>query len=324
MDVSLIPANLGVNWPERVQKWLAYKKGGIQLIDTSQDGRMENGSAPLNTIFNGFDDTLKSQAVQAIELAIQSVEQTTSSITGVFRERLNGIEQRDAVSNIKQGVNNSFIVTKHYFQQMDLVTCEMLLASLNQAKITYKNGLTGTLILGDKYQKIFTALPEHYTLTDYDVHVVASTEIMQDLQTIKAMIPEFVKGQLLSPDVLVDALTSKSLTDLKYKVQKAMSKQKSENNQMMQLSQQLEQANQQLQQMQQELQKAQSKIQELDEAKLKLEQQKIQLDYQVDWYKVQTDRTYRTRQMDIEEERTKVEIAQIRDGNPYNDQIKNL
>jgi hypothetical protein len=53
---------------------------------------MENGSAPLNTIFNGFDDTLKSQAVQAIELAIQSVEQTTSSITGVFRERLNGIE----------------------------------------------------------------------------------------------------------------------------------------------------------------------------------------------------------------------------------------
>ena len=35
MDMSLIPANLGVNWPERVQKWLAYKKGGIQLIDTS-------------------------------------------------------------------------------------------------------------------------------------------------------------------------------------------------------------------------------------------------------------------------------------------------
>jgi len=34
---------------------------------------------------------------------------------------------------------------------MDLVTCEMLLGALNQAKITYKNGLTGTIILGDKY-----------------------------------------------------------------------------------------------------------------------------------------------------------------------------
>jgi hypothetical protein len=36
-------------------------------------------------------------------MAIESVEATASSITGVFRERLNGIEQRDAVSNIKMG-----------------------------------------------------------------------------------------------------------------------------------------------------------------------------------------------------------------------------
>jgi hypothetical protein len=43
-------------------------------------------------MFNGFDDTVKVQAIQAIQLAIDSIEQTTSSITGVFRERLNGIQ----------------------------------------------------------------------------------------------------------------------------------------------------------------------------------------------------------------------------------------
>jgi len=47
--------------------------------------------ASPNTIYNGYDDTIKVQAIQAIQLAIQSVEDTTSSITGVFRERLNGI-----------------------------------------------------------------------------------------------------------------------------------------------------------------------------------------------------------------------------------------
>lgn len=324
MDMSLLPVNLGVQWPERLQKWLAYKKAGIQLIDTAQEGRNDNGNAPINTIFNGFDDTLKSQAVQAIEMAIQSVEQTTSSITGVFRERLNGIEQRDAVTNIKQGVANSFIVTKHYFQQMDLIACEMLLDSLNQAKITWKNGKTGTIILGDKYQQIFTALPEHFTLTDYDIHVISSTQVMEDLQTLKQMIPEFVKSQALAPDIIFEALTAKSLTDLKYKVKKAMQIQKEENNQIMQLQQQLEEAQQQLQQMQQELQKSQQKVQQLDESRLKLEQEKIQLDYQVNWYKAQTDRTFRDRQMDVEEKRTEVEIAQLRDGNPYNDQIKNM
>jgi hypothetical protein len=32
-------------------------------IDTTQEGRNDNGAAPMNTIFNGFDDTLKAQAV---------------------------------------------------------------------------------------------------------------------------------------------------------------------------------------------------------------------------------------------------------------------
>lgn len=324
MDMSLLPNNLGVKWPERVQKWLAYKKAGIMWVDSTQEGRNDNGNAPLNTIFNGFDETLKAPAIQAIELAIESVERTTSSITGVFRERLNGIEQRDAVTNIKQGVANSYIVTKHWFQQMDLVTCEILLGSLNQAKVTYKKGLTGTIILGDRYQQIFTALPEHFTVTDYDIHIIASSEVMEDLQTIKQMVPELAKMQAVTPDILIEALTSKSLTDLKYKVQKSIKMQKEENNQLMQLQQQLEEAQQQLQQMQGELQKSQQKVQQLDEKRLMLEQEKINLDYQVNWLKATTDKTYKERQMDVEEKRTEIEIMQLNDGNPYNDKIKDV
>lgn len=324
MDEALLPMNLGVKWPERVQKWLAYKKAGVMWVDSTQEGRNETGGAPLNTIFNGFDETLKAQAVQAIELAIQSVEQTTSSITGVFRERLNGIEQRDAVTNIKQGVANSFIVTKHYFQQMDLITCEILLSSLNQAKITYKKGLTGTIILGDKYQQIFTALPEHFTITDFDIHVISSTEVMEDLQTIKSLVPELIKMQAITPDIIVEALTSKSLTDLKYKIQKAMKVQKEENNQLMQLSQQLEESQQQLQQLQSELQKSQQKVQQLDEQRLKLEQEKINLDYQVNWLKATSDKAYKERSVAVEEKRTEIEIMQLRDGNPYNNQIREV
>jgi hypothetical protein len=33
-------------------------------------------------------------------MVIDSIEATASSITGVFRERLNGIQQRDAVTNV--------------------------------------------------------------------------------------------------------------------------------------------------------------------------------------------------------------------------------
>jgi hypothetical protein len=99
-------------------------------------------------MFNGFDDTIKVQAVQAIQLVIDSLEQTASSITGVFRERLNGIQQRDAVTNVQVGINNSFTVTKQWTFWMDLVLKEILLDSLNCAKIVYKKGLTGVIVLG--------------------------------------------------------------------------------------------------------------------------------------------------------------------------------
>ena len=324
INMPTLPAFLGDTLPERIMKWLAYKKEGIGLIDTSQEGQLGTGQAPLNQIYNGFDDTIKVQAVQAIQLVVDSIEQTASSITGVFRERLNGIQQRDAVTNVQTGINNSFIVTKQWHFQMDLVTREILLDSLNCAKIVYKNGLTGTLILGNKLQKIFTALPKYFTVTDHDIHIITSAEIVKEMEQIKAIVPEFIKGGIVSPDIIVDIMTSKSLTDMKTKVKQAIKKQKEENNQIQQLTQQLEESQSQLQQLQQQLQKYEQKIEQLNEAKLQIEQQKIQLQYQVEDFKAKTDRTYKETQAENDTKRTEIELMQLYDGNPYNDEVKNI
>lgn len=304
-------------------KWLAYKKQGIGLIDTSQEGQLNTGQAPIDTIFNGFDDTVKAQAVQAIQLAIDSIEATASSITGVFRERLNGIQQRDAVTNIQVGINNSFTVTKQWHFQMDLVTREILLDCLDCAKIVYKDGLTGTLILG-KYQQIFTALPEYFTVTDFDIHLITSSEIRKEMEQIKAIVPDFVKGGIVSPDIVVDIMASKSLTEVKTKVKQSMKKQKEENNQIQQLTQQVQELQNNLQQAQQQLQQAQTKIESLNEAKLQIEKQKIELQYQIDDFKAKTDRTFKENQAENDTKRTEIELLQLSDGNPYNDKIRNV
>ena len=323
IDLSLIPSELGVSFPERIQKWIAYKKSGIGLLDTTQEGMGSNGTTPLNTIFNGFDNTVKQQAVAAIQTAIDALEYTLSSITGVFRERLNGIEQRDAVTNIKQGVANSFIITKQYYQQMDLLTCEMLTGCLNQAKQTWKNGLTGTLILGDRQQKIFTALPEHFTITDFDIHVVSTTQILQEIQQIWSVIPEFIKSGQLSSDILFDVMSSQSLSEIRYKVRKALKIQKEENDTVRQLQEKLEETSQQAEQMNKELQETRQEIKHLNEQKMQLEQQKIQLENRIEWFKAQTDRQYKQAQAELATKRTEIELRQIRDGNPYNDEIRN-
>ena len=323
LDLSMIPRNLGPDFTERVKKWEAYKKNGLAMIDSTQEGKVD-GSAPLNTIFNGFDDTLSPNAIQAIDLALESIENEVSQITGVFRERLNGIEQRDAVTNIKQGVENSFKITKPIYQQMDMVTSEILIDSLNTAKTVYKNGLTGTLILGHNQQKIFTALPEYYTVTDFDIHVVPSTQIMEELQQIKQLIPEFISNGILDASTIFEALTTKSLSELKAKVNKAIAIKKKENDQIGQLNQKVQELSNQNTQLQQELTTAQAEIKYLDAEKMKLEQQKINLDYQVKWYEAQTNRTYKTQELELKEKQIDLEIKQQHDGNPYNDEIRNL
>lgn len=324
LDVSMLPKFLGVKLPERVQKWLSYKKSGIALIDTSQEGRLGMGQAPMNTTFNGFDDTIKAQTIQAIQIAIDSVEQTCSSITGVFRERLNGIQQRDAVTNVQTSVNNSFTISKQWYQQMDTLTEEMLLDALNEAKIVFKHGLTGTLILGDNQQRIFTSLPEYFTMSDYDVHITNSSDIVKDTEQLRALLPEFIKAGTMTPDIIVDAATTKSLSQLKQSIRTAMKKQEAKNDKLNQAMEQIQQLQQQLNDAQKQLQEASTEIKTLNKQKMEIDIQKNKQDAQIRMYQAKTDRDYKQNTAENDNKRTEIELAQIHDGNPYNDKIKEV
>lgn len=324
IDETLIPAHLGVDMPSRLAKWISYKKQGIGLLNTSDEGRVSGGANPINTIFNGFDDTVKAQAIQAIQVAIESIEQTASSITGVFRERLNGIEQRDAVTNIKIGQNNSFIITKQYYHQMDLVINEMLLDCLNEAKVVFKNGLIGTYILGDKYQKVFTIMPEYFTLSDHDVRVITSSDVVKDLEQIKALIPEFVKSGGLSPDIIIEASVCKSIPEIKQKIAKAMRIAKKENDQLQQAAQQIKELQQQLEQADQKLKQTTAKLEAINQEKLKIEAEYNKEKNKIERYRAETERKYREEMVQETKRRTQIELEQLYDKNPYNDKIRDV
>ena len=320
LDLSMLPTILGDDITERIQKWIAYKKAGVAIVDTSQEGRAFNN----NTSFTGFDDTIKAPTIQAFDLALQRVEETVSSITGVFRERLNGIEQKDAVSNVKVGIQNSYTITKHIYVQMDTLLVNILTDSLNIGKIVWKNGLYGVLVLGDKSQRIFTALPEYFTVSDYDIHVTASSQIMAELRQLQQIAMEFIKGGVVDADIIVESMTAKSLSDFKNKIVKAIGKRREETQNISQLHQQLEESQKQIQSMQQQNQQLSEKIEQLDEAKLQIGSKKIEYQNKIDWYKAITERQFKESTADNDTTRTEIERLQLADGNPRNDEVKNI
>lgn len=317
LDLAKLPKALGSDLTERLLKWNAYYRNGIALYDSSQEGEVGN-----NTILGTYDNTLKLQSIQAITAALESIEQTCSSITGVFRERLNGIQQYDAVRNVQVGVKNSYTVTKHYFQKMDMITKEMLIDALNVAKVVFKKGITGTLVLGDERQKIFTAKPEYFTITDHDIHILSATEASEELEKAQVMASELIKSGAIDADILVDTLNTKSVTDFKDKLKKALKTKERYDQQFAELSKQLEQAQNTVKEYEKQLKEAQTKLQKMSDAEMQLKQAELEFKKEVEWFKAKTEREYYKDKTEIDREKIKIEIGQLFDGNPYNDKVK--
>ena len=155
---------------------------------------------------------------------------------------------------------------------MDTLVKEMLSDCIDMAKIVYKEGLTGQLILGDK-REIINILPEYYTFTSYDINLADTTEIMKEQELIKQLALQLVGSNQFDPEILMIVSTSKSLTEMKELSMKCIKEKKLENDQIQQLTQQLQQAQEQQKQMQKQLEESTRKIAQLNEKKLNLEQQ---------------------------------------------------
>jgi len=317
-----LPVFLGEELPERLQKWLAYKKQGMGLFDSSQEG-----AQLLNTTFNGFDDTLKAQMIQAFDLVLQSIENQASSITGVFAEKLGGIQQRDAVSNVKVGIRQSTLLTKQYFSAMDLLYKEVNYDLLNLAKIVYKKGICGTLINGNKLNQIFTALPKYYTMTDFDIHIQDSTELFQAKENLRASSMELIKAGQADPTMIVNIMLAKNITELRNYISDAVKTQKEENNTIGQLQQQAQELQQQVQQLskqanqlQEENNNLKKQLEKNSNAKIEIERQRVAIEEQ----EMRNKKEYDDRIAKAKERQVDVEFLQLSDGNPYNDKVKDL
>ena len=317
VDIAQLPEMLGEDMTERLMKYQALRKIGLAVIDTSQEGSMQQ-----NTFYGGFDDTKGLSAIQYIQLAIEMTENIVSSMTGVFRERLGGIEARDAVQNVEVGMQQSYIITKRYYQAMDTLVSEILMDCLDMAKIVYKKGLTGQIILGDQ-KTIFEVAPKYYTTTSFDIHLADSAEIIKEQEMIKQLAMQFAGSNLVDPETLFIMATSKSLTEMREAAIKSLREKKAENNQLQQLQQQLEEAQQNMQQMQRQLEASTKKLVQLNEKKLNIEQQNNQMDQELGYYKIEKDAELKNRELDIIEQRNKLEAAQLLDNNPNNDEVVN-
>ncbi len=322
IDIAFIPDALGDDLPDKLTRWQSYLKNGLGLYDSSQEG-----GELMNTTFSGYDNSVSANGIQAIQMAIDNIEMQAASVTGVFPEKLGGIQQRDAVSNVKVGLRYSTLLTKQYFTAIDSLHKEINYDYLKLAKKVYKKGITGELILGPKYSRIFTALPEHFTLTDYDVHIEDSSETFKNRETIQSLSVEMIKAGYVDPDVILNIITSKNLTEIKDYVEDSMRIKKEENNIINQLQQKNEQSEQVIKDLQKQTNEYEGVIKSLNNkidnnAKEKIGVSMRELDLKET--EIENKKEHDAKTIRYKEQQVQAEIAQTYDNNPNNDAIKNI
>jgi hypothetical protein len=319
VDVARLPTFLGGEVAEKLVKWQAYKKTGMALYNSAEENMQ---GPPINTAFNGYDDTLKVQTIQAFETVKQSIKASCSNITGVLQERVANIEQRDAVTNVQSGIKQSSLITKQYFFELGLIERDINIDILDICKIVFKKGITGTLILGDKRSKIFTALPEYYSVTNFDINIVDEEELSEDKEFIKQFSMEMIKSAQVDPTLAIVAATSKSLTEMKESITLAYAKQSKVNQQTQQAQQQSQDLQKQNQQLQQAIDKLQKQLDKNNEAKQQLEKEKMDNDKELNWYKAKADRNFKDESIDLKKKDVQLQGLQLLDNNKQNDPVR--
>ena len=270
INLAGIPKILGQDYMERLMKFLALRKQGIEVYDPTEDG------AHLFQHYGDFRGSLNGGVVESLAVVLESLEREADIVTGVNRHMYQAAEVRDAVSNVKVGQQTTSLITKDIFELIHTSRKYLLEDLINQAKITYKKGKRGSYIVGHR-QVLFNVLPENFCWTDYNIHVVNNSKNNLKIEKVNAIVPELIGAQVLDPDIAIKVTMCDSPTEILQIINENLDKKSAEQDQMQQMSQQLQQMEQQIKQYEKELQQAQKQVQAAEKASDDLK--KMELDY---------------------------------------------
>jgi hypothetical protein len=319
LNIAQIPNEIDGDFYKRIEKWIGMKKdGGIAWINTAQEGAELSGGQT----FGGYESNLKGDLLQALDYAINELEERSRKITGVPRQAEGEVEQQDLVGNTLQAIKQGAIVNKPLYFQIGLMCKHLFTQLVNTSRIAYSKGKHASYILGEYGQKIFSIDGDKFSIADYNIFISDATEEHKQLEIIKQMTSQALQAQLIDIYTALDISLTTSLSEAKKKLEEKLNSK--ENEQVSQLSQQNQQLQEQLKQMETELQKVQKIASTFDQDKLKQDKEYKEKDYQLKLQELEQKKKFEDKKNELIEQRTKLEQLQVLDTvNTKDDKVAN-
>ena len=288
VNVAAIPKALGKEFMPRLLKWVTMRKQGLELIDPTEEG------AQLFQHYGDFNAAIRGDSITAINAILESLTVQADIVSGVPRQMLGVIEQRDAVENVKTGINQVSVLSLEMFRDIDRCLNRGMQETLDNYRWAYRNEEKSGVYKHGTAMVPFVVSPSKFSLTDFKVTVISSGIENPKLLKIQQLAKELVTAGAADPDVIIKTINKRSVLEVENLLEIAVAKRKEENQNIQQLQQQVEETTKQLQQ-------ATAEIDRLNNNKAQLEKEKLQLEKG----KASAEQALRDRELDIIEKKNK-------------------
>jgi hypothetical protein len=109
------------------------QKARLELVDPTEDG------ANLFQHYGDFNASIQGDAINAVNAILESLAVQADIVSGVPRQMLGVIEQRDAVENVKVGINQVSVLSLEMFRDIDRCLNSGVQETLDNFKWAYRN-----------------------------------------------------------------------------------------------------------------------------------------------------------------------------------------
>lgn len=206
-----------------IEKWLYYAETmGWAVVDAFNEsakaafrgkpaGAMNEGSPVIDMEMGNY--------IQNHINMLNFIEQRLDSLTGITPQRKGSIDNRETVGGVERSVQQSSNITEKWFDVHDHTRKRALRALLEAAKIAWEGkSFVKEFVLDDGTIQMLDFDSNAYKEASYGLDVTNASEDMKVLQSMQALGERFIAAGG-SMSIVAEMLTTKSVADLKRKIQ---------------------------------------------------------------------------------------------------------
>ena len=222
--VELDLAKVPTGWS--VSKWLYFaRKSGISVVDSFKEGQKGMAKGRLaGSVGNTTGRVLEQRVGDFIQTHIQMMEFAKAQmdeITGVSRQRLGQVENRETVGGVERAVSQSNHITEEIFTMHDFCKKRCFQILLETAKIALKGqSLKFSYIADDMTRQLAEIDGDQFAEEEYGLAVSNDDDINRMEQKLEGMVQMGLQNQMLSFSTAIKIYNSPSVREIQRLIQK--------------------------------------------------------------------------------------------------------